>query len=84
MTKEKTWYTEAIFRKDNQFYFFYCGISSVNQVLKASECFAKEDEGKGVDDMTKLSYLHEPGVLQNLLKRYKLNQIYVRICWLFL
>lgn len=31
----------------------------------------------GVDDMTKLSYLHEPGVLQNLKSRYELNEIYV-------
>ncbi|KAK3036849.1 hypothetical protein RJ639_031467, partial [Escallonia herrerae] len=30
----------------------------------------------GVDDMTKLSYLHEPGVLQNLATRYQLNEIY--------
>lgn len=31
----------------------------------------------GVDDMTKLSYLHEPGVLENLKIRYELNEIYV-------
>uniref|UniRef100_A0A1J3K8C5 Myosin-5 n=1 Tax=Noccaea caerulescens TaxID=107243 RepID=A0A1J3K8C5_NOCCA len=30
----------------------------------------------GLDDMTKLSYLHEPGVLQNLKTRYELNEIY--------
>ncbi|CAI0433994.1 unnamed protein product [Linum tenue] len=30
----------------------------------------------GVDDMTKLSYLHEPGVLENLKSRYELNEIY--------
>ncbi|KAK2970162.1 hypothetical protein RJ640_019630 [Escallonia rubra] len=30
----------------------------------------------GVDDMTKLSYLHEPGVLQNLATRFQLNEIY--------
>lgn len=28
--------------------------------------------------MTKLSYLHEPGVLHNLATRYELNKIYVR------
>lgn len=33
----------------------------------------------GVDDMTKLSYLHEPGVLQNLKARYELNEIYVSV-----
>nr|GEV28813.1 myosin-15 isoform X1 [Tanacetum cinerariifolium]GEV32066.1 myosin-15 isoform X1 [Tanacetum cinerariifolium] len=30
----------------------------------------------GVDDMTKLAYLNEPGVLDNLKKRYALNEIY--------
>lgn len=30
----------------------------------------------GVDDMTKLAYLHEPGVLHNLASRYDLNDIY--------
>ncbi|XP_030490697.2 myosin-17 isoform X1 [Cannabis sativa] len=30
----------------------------------------------GIDDMTKLSYLHEPGVLENLAIRYELNEIY--------
>lgn len=36
-----------------------------------------EEPAGGVDDMTKLSYLHEPGVLQNLKTRYELNEIYV-------
>lgn len=31
----------------------------------------------GVDDMTKLAYLHEPGVLHNLSLRYSLDEIYV-------
>nr|AAM14807.1 putative myosin heavy chain [Arabidopsis thaliana] len=30
----------------------------------------------GVDDMTKLAYLHEPGVLLNLKARYNANEIY--------
>ncbi|XP_042486248.1 myosin-15 isoform X2 [Macadamia integrifolia] len=30
----------------------------------------------GVDDMTKLTYLNEPGVLYNLSRRYALNDIY--------
>ncbi|KAF5194608.1 Myosin [Thalictrum thalictroides] len=30
----------------------------------------------GVDDMTKLAYLHEPGVLQNIRSRYDMNEIY--------
>ena len=32
----------------------------------------------GVDDMTKLSYLHEPGLLHNLASRYAIDEIYVR------
>ncbi|KAL5559547.1 hypothetical protein UlMin_035758 [Ulmus minor] len=35
----------------------------------------EEDHG-GVDDMTKLTYLNEPGVLYNLQRRYALNEIY--------
>nr|BAA87057.1 unconventional myosin heavy chain [Chara corallina] len=31
---------------------------------------------RGVDDMTKLSYLHEPGVLHNLYTRFKHDEIY--------
>ncbi|XP_020104784.1 protein OPAQUE1-like isoform X3 [Ananas comosus] len=36
---------------------------------------ADADHG-GVDDMTKLTYLNEPGVLFNLARRYALNEIY--------
>ncbi|KAE8725823.1 Myosin-9 [Hibiscus syriacus] len=45
---------------------------------KLSKIYPKDMEAPpgGVDDMTKLSYLHEPGVLQNLRTRYELNEIY--------
>ncbi|KMT04856.1 hypothetical protein BVRB_7g170250 [Beta vulgaris subsp. vulgaris] len=47
-------------------------------VTKISKVFPKDTEAPpaGVDDMTRLSYLHEPGVLQNLATRYELNEIY--------
>ncbi|KAJ1413867.1 P-loop containing nucleoside triphosphate hydrolase [Sesbania bispinosa] len=47
-------------------------------VAKLSKIYPKDTEAPagGVDDMTKLSYLHEPGVLQNLKIRYELNEIY--------
>ncbi|KAM7513013.1 hypothetical protein LguiB_011888 [Lonicera macranthoides] len=47
-------------------------------VTNFSKVFPKDTEAPpgGVDDMTKLSYLHEPGVLQNLATRYELNEIY--------
>ncbi|KAE8734661.1 Myosin-9 [Hibiscus syriacus] len=45
---------------------------------KLTKIYPKDMEAPagGVDDMTKLSYLHEPGVLQNLRTRYELNEIY--------
>lgn len=45
---------------------------------KVSNIFPKDAEASpcGVDDMTKLAYLHEPGVLQNLRSRYDMNEIY--------
>ncbi|WZY75236.1 hypothetical protein YC2023_021620 [Brassica napus] len=47
-------------------------------VAKIANVFPKDMEALpgGVDDMTKLSYLHEPGVLNNLAMRYELNEIY--------
>ncbi|KAL3728020.1 hypothetical protein ACJRO7_032723 [Eucalyptus globulus] len=47
-------------------------------VANLSKLYPKDMEAPagGVDDMTKLSYLHEPGVLQNLKTRYELNEIY--------
>lgn len=44
----------------------------------ANEIYPKDTEAPpcGVDDMTKLAYLHEPGVLQNLKSRYEMNEIY--------
>lgn len=59
-------------------------------ITSISKVYPKDTEAPpgGVDDMTKLSYLHEPGVLENLATRYQLNEIYVRphlhkSCWLF-
>ncbi|KAL3531251.1 hypothetical protein ACH5RR_010573 [Cinchona calisaya] len=47
-------------------------------VENLSKIYPKDEEAPagGVDDMTKLSYLHEPGVLQNIASRYQLNEIY--------
>lgn len=47
-------------------------------VSNISKVYPKDMEAPpgGVDDMTKLSYLHEPGVLHNLAMRYELNEIY--------
>jgi len=50
-------------------------------VVEASSIYHKDTEvpPSGVDDMTKLAYLHEPGVLDNLRSRYDINEIYVCI-----
>ncbi|PHT95211.1 Myosin-17, partial [Capsicum annuum] len=47
-------------------------------VASISSIYPKDTEAPpaGVDDMTKLAYLHEPGVLNNLACRYSLNEIY--------
>ncbi|XP_034685365.1 myosin-6-like isoform X2 [Vitis riparia] len=47
-------------------------------VANASDVYPKDTEAPphGIDDMTKLAYLHEPGVLQNLRCRYDINEIY--------
>ncbi|XP_073224429.1 myosin-15-like [Cicer arietinum] len=53
---------------------------SGNKVLVVPEKLfprdADEDEHVGVEDMTRLAYLNEPGVLYNLRRRYALNDIY--------
>jgi len=43
-----------------------------NVVADISKVYPKDTEAPagGVDDMTRLSYLHEPGVLENLKIRY--------------
>ena len=48
-------------------------------VTDMSSMYPKDTEAPpaGVDDMTKLAYLHEPGVLQNLACRFSINEIYV-------
>ncbi|XP_057547407.1 myosin-6 [Amaranthus tricolor] len=47
-------------------------------VVNASSVHPKDPEApvSGVDDMTRLTYLHEPGVLDNLKRRYDINEIY--------
>lgn len=64
---------------DQSFYFTCMHIGQV--VAKVANLYPKDMEipAGGVDDMTKLSYLHEPGVLHNLAVRYEMNEIYVRL-----
>ncbi|KAI3676860.1 hypothetical protein L1987_86474 [Smallanthus sonchifolius] len=53
--------------------------SSGKEVVTNLSCvYPKDPEFPecGVDDMTKLAYLHEPGVLQNLKSRFDMDEIY--------
>ncbi|CAN6465948.1 unnamed protein product [Victoria cruziana] len=50
--------------------------SKVSASLKQVLLRDPDTEFGGVDDMTKLAYLNEPGVLYNLARRYALNDIY--------
>lgn len=47
--------------------------------VKVSNAYPKDVEApaSGVDDMTRLAYLHEPGVLENMKSRFDINEIYV-------
>ncbi|CAI7763928.1 unnamed protein product, partial [Closterium sp. NIES-54] len=44
--------------------------------VAAGACYAREEDGGIMDDMVKMAYLHEPGVLCNLMLRYQRNLIY--------
>ncbi|XP_014490889.1 myosin-6-like [Vigna radiata var. radiata] len=52
--------------------------SGTRVVSKSANMYPKDPEfpPTGVEDMTRLAYLHEPGVLQNLHIRYSINEIY--------
>ncbi|KAI3469890.1 hypothetical protein Pfo_026553 [Paulownia fortunei] len=52
--------------------------SGKTAVTTAANVYPKDPDALpcGVDDMTKLAYLHEPGALQNLKCRYDMNEIY--------
>jgi myosin V len=54
-------------------------IRLVQVVASLGSIYPKDTEAPpaGVDDMTKLAYLHEPGVMHNLSCRYGINEIYV-------
>lgn len=58
----------------------FFSLSYIKVTANLTKVYPKDEDAPagGVDDMTKLSYLHEPGVLQNLSSRYQLNEIYVR------
>jgi hypothetical protein len=60
---------------------FVAGLWCGQAVVDGRKVLPRDTEADlgGVDDMTKLVYLHEPGVLCNLALRYTLNEIYVSV-----
>ncbi|XP_058724156.1 myosin-7-like [Vicia villosa] len=67
---------EILESKDNEITISF--ESGTKVVSKSANIYPKDPEfpPNGVEDMTRLAYLHEPGVLQNLQIRYTLNDIY--------
>jgi myosin V len=63
--------------------FTWHGITTilVQVTANVSAAYPKDTESPpgGVEDMIRLAYLHEPGVLQNLKSRYSLDEIYVSL-----
>ena len=53
--------------------------------VQVSDAYPKDVEApaSGVDDMTRLAYLHEPGVLENMKSRFDINEIYVSALFAF-
>ncbi|RXH87188.1 hypothetical protein DVH24_028688 [Malus domestica] len=74
---EEAWLDGEIVEIKSENYKVLC-TSGKTVVVKASSVYPKDAEAPpcGVDDMTKLAYLHEPGVLDNLRSRYDINEIY--------
>uniref|UniRef100_A0A7N2LY20 Uncharacterized protein n=1 Tax=Quercus lobata TaxID=97700 RepID=A0A7N2LY20_QUELO len=74
---EATWIDGEVEEVNNEDIKINC-TSGRTVVVKASNVYPKDPEfpSCGVDDMTRLAYLHEPGVLQNLRCRYDINEIY--------
>ncbi|KAJ4722846.1 Myosin [Melia azedarach] len=74
---EEAWIDGEVEEVNNEEIKITC-TSGKTVVAKASNIYPKDPEFPqyGVDDMTKLAYLHEPGVLQNLRCRFDVNEIY--------
>ncbi|XP_031503221.1 myosin-6-like isoform X2 [Nymphaea colorata] len=74
---EVAWIDGEVVAVDGQNATISCS-SGKTVVANVANLYPQDTEASpcGVDDMTKLAYLHEPGVLQNLRSRYDMNEIY--------
>ncbi|XP_020398062.1 myosin-17 isoform X3 [Zea mays] len=75
--KDLSWVDGEVFRIDGQNAHVHT-TKGKTVIANISNIHPKDTEAPpdGVDDMTRLSYLHEPGVLDNLAVRYAKNIIY--------
>ena len=74
--EENEWYPGEVILVDGETVHVRTNDDQEIQV-SASEAPLQNATGQGgMEDMTKLSYLHEPGVLHNLDFRYSLDEIY--------
>ncbi|XP_066306852.1 myosin-17-like isoform X4 [Miscanthus floridulus] len=75
--KDLSWVDGEVFRIDGQNAHVRT-TKGKTVIANISDIHPKDTEAPpdGVDDMTRLSYLHEPGVLDNLAVRYAKNIIY--------
>ncbi|KAF8092561.1 hypothetical protein N665_0411s0021 [Sinapis alba] len=73
---DEAWLDGEVVESNDQDIKVKCETKTV--VAKVNAVYHKDPEFPelGVDDMTKLAYLHEPGVLLNLKSRYNANEIY--------
>ncbi|CAI5534846.1 unnamed protein product [Closterium sp. Naga37s-1] len=73
---QKAWMPAEVLGVDSKTVTVRIGRKEAN--LKLTHVHPKDPDAPsgGVDDMTKLAYLHEPGVLSNLATRYGLDEIY--------
>ncbi|KAK2452762.1 hypothetical protein P8452_00475 [Trifolium repens] len=76
--KELAWIPAEVIDSDDKFVQIVTDSGKKVSVSKEKLCprDADEDELGGFEDMTRLTYLNEPGVLYNIRRRYALNDIY--------
>ncbi|XP_023156085.1 myosin-11 isoform X10 [Zea mays] len=75
--KDLVWIDGEVFRTEGQNVHVHT-TNGKTVTVSISDIHPKDTEvpSDGIDDMTRLSYLHEPGVLNNLAVRYAKNIIY--------
>ena len=74
--EEEVWTEAEVVRSDGDAVLVRAGGGATRPVPAKDVYLAEPRTPVGVEDMVKLNYLHEPGVLHNLGYRYAMNEIY--------